>query len=80
MNKATARHILRKKSWSEPEIVLAERILRHDGSRRKETVLPTLRRFAANQEEEERIAWARLIQMLETDETLIDALLALLSL
>ena len=75
-----ARHLLRKHAWTEAEIVLAERVLRHDGSRRRTAILETLERFAANQSAEEKKAWARLLDMLKNNEGLVDALHVLLAL
>ena len=75
-----ARHMLRTHAWTESEILLAERVLRHDGSRRKASIVPTLQRFAMRQPPEEKEAWARLTQMLESNEELVTALHSLLAL
>ena len=75
-----ARHMLRTHAWTESEILLAERVLRHDGSRRKASIVPTLQRFATRQPPEEKEAWARLTQMLESNEELVNALHSLLAL
>jgi len=84
VNKATARHLLRRAGWSEAEIVLAERVMRHDGTRRRESVLPTLTTFAERHADSgntgEHEAWTRLIEMLRTDPALVDAVAALLTL
>jgi len=80
MNKAMARHLLRTNNWDTSEILLAERIIRHDGTRHKASIIPTLKTFVSRQAESEQEAWHRLIAMLEKDEKLVDALLALIAL
>lgn len=80
MNKALARHILTQNKWSPEEILLAERVLRHDGARRQSSILPTLRYFAATQPPSEAVAWARLLGSLQEDERLVECLHVLLSL
>ena len=80
MNKAVARHMLLNNAWSAEEVLLAERVLRHDGTRRRDTVLPTLTQFASRQSGAESEAWQRLLDTLREDGRLIDALHALLAL
>jgi len=80
MNKAMARHYLKKAGWVEAEMLLAERVLRHNGSRGIRP-LSTLKTFAEGRTEAtERAAWARLIERIEGDAQQEEALGALLSL
>ena len=66
MNKAMARHYLRETGWTEPQMRMAERVLRHDGSRRSSAALATLQRFAdVRDEPNEREAWRALVERLE---------------
>lgn len=80
MNKALARHILTQNQWSPEEILLAERVLRHNGARRQSSILPTLMGFAATQPPSEAAAWARLLGSLQEDAQLVECLNALLAL
>lgn len=81
MNKAVARHNLKVAGWRDPEIVMAERILRHDGSRRSPQVLAVLQAYTAQQTEgAEREAWELLTASIQADSGLADALVALLAL
>lgn len=81
MNKAVARHALRQAGWRESEITMAERILRHDGSRRSPQVLTILQAYAERQTDDgEREAWERLTHTIEADPSLADAVVALLAL
>lgn len=81
MNKAMARHYLKQAGWRDPEIAMAERVLRYDGSRRSPQVLGVLKAYMTGQTEGgEREAWERLTGWLEADPRQADALVALLAL
>lgn len=81
MHKAVARHMLARAGWTEPEIGMATRVLRHNASRRSPRVLEVIRAFAsAIDEPGERASWDTLVGRLEADPAQRDALVALLAL
>lgn len=80
MNKAMARHLLLARGWQQPELAMAVRVLRHDSSRRPESVLPTLRTFAERYDGgSERAAWDAIVGRIEADPEQASALVALLA-
>ena len=80
MNKAMGRHLLKQAGWKDAEILMAERVLRHDGNRRVESVRPTLERFVAGRDDAEKAAWDPLMATLDQNVQLVEALAALLKL
>ena len=81
MNKAAARHYLKQAGWNDASIAMAERILRHDASRRAPAVVATLRGYAARQQApSEQMAWAEIVGWIEADDRQVEALIALLAL
>jgi hypothetical protein len=80
MHKAVARHTLRQAGWTEPEITLVTRVLRHDSCRGDGQVLRVLSSFRdLRSDPAERGEWDGLVARVEGDPQLAPALWALLA-
>ena len=78
MNKAVARDLLRKAGWSEPQLVMALRIMAYDGARSAAGTAAVIAAFAERCEDSgEATAWRAIVAKLQADPQQADALWAL---
>ncbi|TNF37235.1 MAG: hypothetical protein EP329_03745 [Deltaproteobacteria bacterium] len=78
MHKAVARDLLRKAGWSEPQLVMALRIMAYDGARSATDTPEVIAAFAERSEDAgEKAAWRALAAKLSQDPQQAEALWAL---
>lgn|GEM_PF-2259345 len=80
MHKAVARDLLRKAGWSEPQLVMALRIMAYDGARSPATTTEVIAAFAERCEDAaEGEAWRGIAAKIAEDPRQAEALWALRS-
>lgn len=78
MHKAVARDVLRRAGWTEPQLVMALRIMAYDGARSAAGTADVIAAFAERSEDaSEAAAWRGVVAKLRADPQQAEALWAL---